>query len=101
MIWFWDQYCPNLDQRAHWMAAPGRASELQGLCPTHLVIAQQDVLRSENEAFAHRLRDAGVVCEVQLLEGAIHGALTMCPDLPTMERATETLCTHIRAQLGS
>ena len=101
MMWFWDQYCPDLDQRSEWKAAPARAERLTGLCPTHLVIAEHDVLCSENEHFAQRLMQEGVPLTTQWLHGAIHGALTMCPESPTMANALKELGCQIRIHLDA
>ena len=100
MIWFWNQYCPDPDQRRAWTAAPARAERLSGLCPTHLVIAEHDVLRSENEDFARRLQQAGVALTTQWLAGAIHGALTMCSESPTMQLALREIGDRIRTHLS-
>jgi len=62
MKWFWDQYTADEAQRAEITASPLRATldELAGLPDTLIVTAEADVLRDEGEAFAARLREAGV-----------------------------------------
>ena len=62
MRWFWDQYTLDEDQRAEITASPLRASldELAGLPDTLIITGEADVLRDEGEAFAARLRQAGV-----------------------------------------
>ncbi|WUI04459.1 alpha/beta hydrolase [Spirillospora sp. NBC_00431] len=54
-------------------AAPARASDLRGLPPAYLLIAEFDPLRDEDFAFAHRLILAGVPTEVHHVPGACHG----------------------------
>ena len=62
MKWFWDQYTTDEAQRAEITVSPLRATldELAGLPDTLIVTAEADVLRDEGEAFAARLREAGV-----------------------------------------
>jgi len=62
MRWFWDQYTLDEAQRAEITASPLRASleELSGLPDTLIITGEADVLRDEGEAFAARLREAGV-----------------------------------------
>ena len=62
MKWFWDQYTTDEAQRAEITVSPLRATldDLAGLPDTLIVTAEADVLRDEGEAFAARLREAGV-----------------------------------------
>jgi acetyl esterase/lipase len=74
MKWFWDQYTGDLKQRKEKYAAPLEASldELKGLPTTLVVVDEADILRDEGEAYAARLREAGVdVTSVRVL-GIVH-----------------------------
>jgi acetyl esterase len=74
MQWFWDQYTTDPAQRAEITAAPLRATlaDLAGLPPALVVNGEADVLRDEGEAYAAKLRRAGVPVTAVRYQGAIH-----------------------------
>ena len=74
MIWFWDQYTTDPDERARITASPLRATadDLAGLPKALVVNGEADVLRDEGEAYARHLRAAGVDVTATRYGGAIH-----------------------------
>ncbi|MCX5196711.1 alpha/beta hydrolase [Streptomyces sp. NBC_00249] len=72
MAWYWDQYGGD---PAHPHVSPARAPGLSGLPRTLLLLADCDLLRDEGLAYARRLGEAGVDCEVRLHPGVFHGFL--------------------------
>ncbi|NIK79658.1 acetyl esterase/lipase [Paenibacillus castaneae] len=74
MMWFWDQYTTDPNQRAEITASPLRASieQLTGLPPALVITGEADVLRDEGEAYANKLREAGVDVTAVRFQGIIH-----------------------------
>ena len=79
MEWFWDQYTSEPAQRAEPYAAPLRASleQLRGLPRTLVITDEVDVLRDEGEAYAARLREAGVDVTAVRVLGMVHDFLML------------------------
>ncbi|MDQ0194292.1 alpha/beta hydrolase [Paenibacillus wynnii] len=74
MKWFWDQYTTDPEERAQITASPLRASidELRNLPEALVITAEADVLRDEGEAYAAKLREAGVKVTAVRFQGIIH-----------------------------
>ena len=81
MRWFWDQYTTDPAQRAEITASPLRATveELSGLPQAMVIVAEADVLRDEGEAYAAKLRAAGVPVATMRYAGIIHDFVGLNP----------------------
>lgn len=60
MAWFDEQYVPDPQQRADPLASPLLADDVAGVAPAYVAVSIADPLRDEGEAYAARLREAGV-----------------------------------------
>ncbi|WP_308408565.1 alpha/beta hydrolase [Streptomyces sp. AC627_RSS907] len=81
MRWFWDQYLPDVRQRSAATASPLRATveQLSGLPPTLVVTSEADVVRDEGEAYAAKLRAAGVAVVSMRYHGTVHDFMVLDP----------------------
>jgi acetyl esterase len=94
--WFWDQYVPDQSARLDPDLAPIRAASVAGLPPAIVLTAEYDVLRAEGEAYAERLRAAGVPVERRRFAGQMHGFFQLLNILPGSTDAID----YIAEQLG-
>ncbi|BDH60263.1 esterase [Lysinibacillus sp. PLM2] len=92
MEWFWNQYTTNPLDRAQPTASPLRATteQLTGLPQALVITAEADVLRDEGEAYANKLREAGVQVTSVRFQGIIHD-FVMLNELAETEAAKSAL----------
>ncbi|HZH65854.1 MAG TPA: alpha/beta hydrolase [Flavisolibacter sp.] len=99
MKWMYDMYIPDPEKRKDIYASPLRATvdQLRGLPPALLVVAENDVLRDEGEAYGRKLDEAGVPVTCIRYNGMIHdfGLLNPIANLPQ----TKTLFIQAAAEL--
>jgi acetyl esterase len=75
--WFWGHYLPDAAQRTNPIASPLDGAALAGQPPAAVITAELDPLRDEAEAYADRLRAAGVAATTTRYDGLVHGFVTM------------------------
>jgi acetyl esterase len=100
MVWFWDHYAPDPASRRNPDASPIRATDLSGLAPAIVLTAEHDPLRAEGEAYAERLRHAGVPVELRRFSGQMHGFFTMVGLLPGSAEAIAYVTDELGRQLS-
>jgi acetyl esterase/lipase len=80
--------------------SPLRASneELQGLPPALVITSENDPLRDEGEAYARRLKDAGVAVTATRYNGMIHDfvLLNALRELPETKAALQQVSDGVR-----
>src|SRR5256886_7817464 len=79
MMWCWEQYTRHPSERNEITASPLRASiaQLHGLPPALIITAEADIVRDEGEAYASKLRQAGVRVTAVRFPGATHDLATL------------------------
>ncbi|AIR96418.1 alpha/beta hydrolase [Streptomyces glaucescens] len=70
-------------------AAPARAADLTGLPPAYLDVGSAETFRDETVAYAGRLWQSGVPCELHVWPGGCHGFDEFVPRARLSRRAKE------------
>jgi acetyl esterase/lipase len=96
MRWFFRHYLAREEQGREPYAAPLRAASLAGLPPALVQTAECDPLRDEGEAYAARLRDAGVPVTFTRYSGMFHGFLRMTNILDKARAARDEIAGALR-----
>jgi len=99
MRWFRAQYLARDQDAADWRVSPLRAPSLVGLSPALVVTAGYDPLRDEGEAYARRLREAGVSVDAVSFGGMIHGFVPMGRLIDTAFRGVSLITGSLRQAL--
>ena len=100
MKWFWDHYVPDPARRREAYCAPLRAEDLAGLPPALVITAEFDPLRDEGEAYAERLKAAGVDTALTRYEGMIHGFFAMSVLVEGAREAVDQAASKLREALA-
>jgi acetyl esterase len=100
MDWFERHYLPPAVDRTDPRVSMLRAADLSGLPPAYVTTAGFDPLRDEGEAYAERLREAGVPVTLRRHPGLIHGFANMTAISPTARAAMLEVAAAIRIGLA-
>lgn len=100
MGWFRRHYLADAAAAQDWRVSPLLAKDLGRLPPALVVTAEFDLLRSEGEAYAKRLADAGVPTELARYDGMIHGFASMAGALDVGRQVRSDMARWLRGALG-
>jgi len=103
MKYGWDLYAPDATMRSNPYVSPLRANakELKGLPPALVITAENDPLRDEGEAYARKLKAAGVSVDAVRYNGTIHDfvLLNALRHVPSTEAAIDQINEGLRRHL--
>ena len=91
LAWYYRTYCDGLCAATDPRVSPICAEDLTDLPPALIIAAEYDTLRDEAEAYAEKLRSAGVASRYTCAAGMVHGFLQMRGLVPDAQTATEEI----------
>ncbi|BBZ24906.1 alpha/beta hydrolase [Mycolicibacter hiberniae] len=89
----WTSYLGDAEPQ---MAVPARRADLSGLAPAWIGVGTLDLFYDEDLAYAGRLRQAGVPCDVETVSGAFHGFDLLMPKAPVSQKFFASQCASLR-----
>jgi acetyl esterase len=99
--WFMDNYIPDPEDRKDPLASPMLRPDLSGLPPALIISAEFDPLVDENEAYANRLKQAGVPTDYVCFAGMIHPFFTLGGVIADTKKAEALAAEHLRKLAAS
>lgn len=97
MDWFVDNYLRTAADQLDVRASPLFEPDLRGLPRALVITAGFDPLRDEGDAYAAKLRDAGVPVEHLRERGTFHGFISCTHALDAAQRARDAIVRFLRA----
>ncbi|MGH9512602.1 MAG: alpha/beta hydrolase [Terriglobales bacterium] len=105
MIWMWNAYAPNKEDRKKAAASPLAATveQLKGLPPALIIVDENDILREEGEQYARKLMQAGVEVTAVRVLATLHdfAMLNALADTPATRVTVETASQKLAQALSS
>jgi acetyl esterase len=98
---FNSQWVPDQTRWSDPGVSPLHAPDLSGLPSALIVTAEHDPLRDESEAYARRLRDAGVAVGLRREPGLIHNFMLLDEISPACAAAADRIAADLRSHLNA
>ncbi|NMN94003.1 alpha/beta hydrolase [Antrihabitans stalactiti] len=93
----WQSYLGEADPA---VAVPARQVDLSRLAPAWIGVGTHDLFHDEGIAYARRLEEAGVPCQLELVPGAFHGFDQVVRRAPVTRAFFDAQCASLRTALG-
>jgi len=101
MDWFADQYFATTADRHLPYGSPSKASDLKGLPPAMVITGECDPLRDQGEAYADKMRSAGVSVVLKRYEGMIHPFVSLAGIVDAGRDAIKDSAAAVRQALNA
>jgi acetyl esterase/lipase len=95
------QWVPDPAMRADPRVSPLYAPDLTGLPPAIVITCEHDPLRDQGEAYAARLRDAGVLLTGRREQGMVHNFMYWDLISPACSAAADRVAADLRSALAA
>ncbi|APM41277.1 esterase [Clostridium kluyveri] len=92
-------YVPKKEDRINPYASPLLAKNFKGLPDTLIITAEFDPVRDEGEAYAKKLKEAGVKVVVTRYKGVTHGFLLMNQITSESDKALNEISSYLQKEL--
>lgn len=80
-------------------AVPARRSDLSGLPKAWIGVGTLDVFFDEDTAYAQKLKEAGIACDLEIVQGAFHGFDAFDHSLPLVQEFRKSQISALRKHL--
>jgi acetyl esterase len=100
MAWFISTYVPNPADRLDERASPMLRANLTGLARALIIGAEFDPLVDDNEAYASKLKEAGVPTRFEFFPGMHHPFFTLGAYIDDAAKAEDMIAEEIKALAG-
>jgi acetyl esterase/lipase len=74
--------------------------DLSGVAPAWIGVGTLDLFHDENVAYANRLGDAGVPCQLEIVQGAFHAFDRFAPKAAISREFFNSQCAALRKALA-
>jgi len=101
MAWFVKQTFQSPDQASDPRIALAKRKDLAGVAPATIILAEIDPLRSDGEALAQALKDAGVDVTVQRYDGVTHEFFGMGAVVDKAKQAEQFAGAQLKKAFGT
>ncbi len=94
--YFFNQYLRSPSDRLDWRFSPLNATDIDGVAPAWIGLAECDSLFDEGIMYADKLRSSGVNVDLEIYKGVVHEFIKMGRVLPEAKKAHSDVASALR-----